>query len=819
MLNLALNLAGLGGKIALLIIVPGIMLWASVSMFDSSLNYTVLEFYKTVKGQSGDTGLMSAIKSIWLMIRDISNILIIGAFVYIAISKILSISKDYRREIVTLLTVAILINFSFFFTLTAIDITNWMSVQTYNAMLPKDKAGNVQSIQNEGLADIIVTNMNGVEMTGELLSKTWDSLKKYIGSEELDTTTNTNDFASIVGQFTATLVLTLLASIMFFRMAFMFIARAILLFILLATSSFAFAAMLIPALNKYWISWRNGLLYNSLLAPILLLTLFMVTKLMEVMGPLKSSGSIAGGELTTGTLDSGFALVIVKFLIGIGLLWGAIRISTILSNKAADSMGAIGGRVNGLMNWAQRTVSRPAIASAGWAGRGTLGRGASYMSDRLGKWADSTNSARLSRGLNSLANSGALKSVANSSYDIRQNKNAQKFMEQAGINLGKGVTDGFKKIKEQREKYDKKHDEAQLKQVQEAIAEGSGVYNATKGAKTAAQKAQKDLEEQIKKQEAEMRKLEKQNKDDSTAQQAAQKTVEEKERKVTEIEERSKQASNTAQEAGALMAEETSKIKNIEAKLDSKSLELEKLRADGLSVGNADFDSLNKEIAELSKEKSDTQARIQTHSNTLQEAEKLKEEAQRTHDELSIAKANLSRIQEENKLKQLERDAQITAHKREIDELEKQHTNYQDQIQELDRTLKSYEQKWQETISKTRLAKAASSLSTTDRDWLEQLGIQFDKNNKVVSMPSADVIATMNPDSLNKLNKLLGQHTANLKFMSKQMQKAGMSKSDIAKQEEDAKVRKALLAALSSKDKNISDAVKEANKDATKEEK
>ncbi len=462
--------------ITAVIVIPGLLLGFAGKFFDLSLTWTVLNFTQNT------LPLLDSIKIVWTAARDIANILIIGMFVYIAIAKILSLQKDFKGIIVNILSVAILINFSFFFAQVPIDISNWASVQIYNSTM-------YQSVSEEGssMSTTLIENMGGTYTLGMMIDSLGESLSGMVkgmaesavdelkfwnwGSEESATPAISPDVDPSSGLMQgiamgiSSIVLTLATAILFFRIAFILIGRWIILILLMATSSLAFAAMLIPAFNKYWIMWRNGLVYNSVLAPLLL---FMLSVVVILMSGLQNVLSANPGAMNA----------IFIFLIGLGLLWAAIRISTMLSTNAMNSAGGAGKWVNGVLGGIQGKAIGGVMAGVGFAGRNTLGKGFAGMGDRLEKLANTRygNSKGVGRLIgDSIGNIGMnMNKTSKKGFDVRTTGVFKNIMKGTGVEAGKGIREGFavinaKKAKD-RESWGKKHDEAITKTSKEKLA-------------------------------------------------------------------------------------------------------------------------------------------------------------------------------------------------------------------------------------------------------------------------------------------------------------------------------------------------------------
>ena len=495
-------------------------------------------------GSAQSGGLLTAIEIIWTVVRDVTNILIIGTFVYVAIIKIIgkADTQKWNRQVVTLLAVAFLINFSFFFTQFIIDISNWFTVQIYNAIMPESTNESFSLsehfLQNFGMGTIMsawITLVGSIaKLVGAKALASWLPGGWVGGLLTAMLAISTSPISTIL-YIVITTILFLLLAILFFRLAFIFIKRFIILIILLAFSSAAFAAMVIPGLNKWWKIWYEALIANATIAPVLLLLLWATDTISHALhteqfqntaftggwqtqfGDLRLliDGLVAGATLGNtptpfGQMHSIFISLLYLALM-VGLLWAAIRIANILSEKATKKADFLGRIVSTALGHIEGYGYRATFGGLGWAGRNTLGRGFATMGDRL-----QDHAARISHASPTLSalygKAGRhLSGIGGKGFDIRAMKSFNKAAAQFGMkSTGSAIKDGFAKIAEKKAKeqeqlkkrYDKKHRE----ETEKALA-----HDAEMQRRNAQQQKelQKETAKLIKKQEESQKKIQK----------------------------------------------------------------------------------------------------------------------------------------------------------------------------------------------------------------------------------------------------------------------------------------------------------------------
>ena len=361
----------------LLVFVTAWVLTIAGVLFNLVLDFTVVNFAKFVT-----PGVQTGINTVWTAFRDISNIVIIGMFVFIAISMILGIKEFGQKKMVAqVLIVAILINFSLLFTKIIIDASNFTALQFYTAAT---QSNIVPKISSTGSASGDAAGVvQGQAKTYGVAGKFMDYAGVGGFSDTVAATRAMADrlndglTAMLHGIFVAIMYLAAAAVLLYG--AFLLIVRGILMIFLMMTASLAFASHLLP--SKFtgsfgWGSWWSSLLKNAVFAPILMFFLWAV---LLIAGKMSEQGGMLGkgntiGDLIANPTDAGDMTALFGYVIVIGLLFAAIKISSSFAGK-------IGG-----FNWA--SVGPLIVTSAfarmgGIAGRWGVGMPANFLSDRM----------------------------------------------------------------------------------------------------------------------------------------------------------------------------------------------------------------------------------------------------------------------------------------------------------------------------------------------------------------------------------------------------------------------------------------------------
>lgn len=409
------------------IYLAGLVLTMSGAFMNGVLSLTTVDFNASVY-----TYVAPGVQAVWTVFRDIANIIIIGMFTFIALSMILGIEKFNARQMVAkVLLIAVLINFSLLFTRMIIESSNFFAIQFYKAAsIGVDPGtGNAAAIGISGKFAQLM-GVHSVLETGNALFKAelgwWDPgfMTMALGG--------------------LVVIVTLVAALMFFYIAFLLVARTLLFIFLLITSSLAFATYLLPgsSIGGYgWSDWWSSLLKNAVFAPLLLMFLWATIQVGSNIKAISGTGSIGG--LLADPTKSGNINALFCYLLIIGMLYVSIKVSSSFSHKIAGlnyaallpayGAGMI-GRLGGLL------------------GRQTLGRGGLLASDRLAQLAkEAKDGSRAQRMYNFGAQS--MGGLAKRDYNLMASKIGKEIggvahmKDIAGKSLGgfKGVQDTFKK--------------------------------------------------------------------------------------------------------------------------------------------------------------------------------------------------------------------------------------------------------------------------------------------------------------------------------------------------------------------------------------
>lgn len=323
-------------------------------VFDQFIYYIIVAFGKTMR----DLQIMQAVEQGWTVFRDFSNILIIGFFVFIAISIILGLHEfGQKRLIANVLVIAVLMNFSLLFTKIVIDGSNFVAYQIYSQMA---RTAN---------SEVAKFNTSEAFLRPMGIGEVWNTYTLV-----RDNATDTYGFLGFAYGFIGGFMLLGVALVLFYG-CFLILWRGVLFILLMLAAPYAFATYLVPSLAKGeygWEGWWKMLINNAAFGPLLMIMLALSLSIITAGGnratvPL---GQIIGDPSTA---PNGAWISILVYSLGIFLLFASMRL-------ASSFAGSIGGGYGGIGS----LLGKATLATALLGGAGAFSRAAV---NTRGRWA------------------------------------------------------------------------------------------------------------------------------------------------------------------------------------------------------------------------------------------------------------------------------------------------------------------------------------------------------------------------------------------------------------------------------------------------
>jgi len=402
----------LGLLTSILFVVFGLWVKLAGLLLNVSIHFNVLKMSEFL-GPNG----VPAIRVGWTIIRDLLNIGFIFAIVYIGIQTILGSGTAMKKTVIGVVTAALLVNFSFFFTGVLIDASNVLTLSIYNKIkVVQSKAldlgvfGNQVDPNASSVSKFFQGDFDNPDNNADISS----IFMQYTGIVTIFNASELSDFKS-ASAFTIALfgsVFFIILIFSFLTIALLFYIRLIVLMILLITSPVAYVGSVFPAIGAYSKEWWSSLRGQLIFAPLyMLMTLIVVLIISDpefgrAMG-LRPTDPAAAAQIQGGfatAFDSGFSTgtvaIFTNYIVIIGLLIATITVSKKYASQGSAIIGNFVGR-----------ASKYAAGSFGFVGRQTAGRAGMLAANSK----DLQKAARTGKGASGFAARLALRSATKAS--------------------------------------------------------------------------------------------------------------------------------------------------------------------------------------------------------------------------------------------------------------------------------------------------------------------------------------------------------------------------------------------------------------------
>ncbi len=394
---------------------PSWILWLSAQFFDVMINLGI---------DSSVTRASGFIPAAWGVTRDFSNIFFILILLYVAIQTILGMGHETKKIIVRVIIMALLINFSMFFTKVVIDSSNILALVFYNKLEIKNADGTSRP-KDPALQtgkDISGAMWKTFDATQLMTPKTI-TLLKTTTVEGITKEGSTIPLSLRLGIMVIAGSIMLFAAYAFFVAGLMFIGRLIELWVLIIFSPFAFMSWPIPLLRGTdyigWDNWSKRLIATSFMAPIFMFFIYFIFML------LPKISEFTRGDTTTilGTILA----ILIPAMIVLALLLKA----THFAKKGGGRFGELimkGAKIAGGLAVGAATGGTAMLAA------GTIGKFASSIANNDALKAKAAAGDKGAQRKLALANS-----FANKSFDLRQTGLGKFVGTKTGMDFNKGT--------------------------------------------------------------------------------------------------------------------------------------------------------------------------------------------------------------------------------------------------------------------------------------------------------------------------------------------------------------------------------------------
>jgi hypothetical protein len=404
----------------------------------------------------------------WAIVRDLSNIFFILILLYVAIRMILGLAGHGVKETVAkVVIVALLINFSMFFTGIVIDTSNMLALVFYNKLKVSTTVDGSErpyaSVRGE--KDVSGGLVAAFDPTRALHEDFFKEARKTYGidGQLVEGQVVGLPFGTTMAIIFISGVMMLFAVYALFVSGFAFLARLIELWLLIIASPFAFMSSTVHEMEGLkdwgWKSWLHRLIAASFMAPAFMFFLYFIFLLISsnvfttMVKPLAPGENDAAGVMK---MLLGIALPLMLILT---LLLKSVKLAKAGAGQFGETIMGLGAKLGGL---ATGLAVGAATGGASLAGTALIG-GAGGAG--LGKLADKAKEGGFARTATFLQDSQ--KFVRERSFDLRNVKIAGKSLGSAtGLDVGKGNSGGWNQSKrEQQAKRQARADELRKREA------------------------------------------------------------------------------------------------------------------------------------------------------------------------------------------------------------------------------------------------------------------------------------------------------------------------------------------------------------------
>lgn len=291
---------------------------------------------------------------IWAQVRDVVNVAFILMLLFSAFCTIFQVEKySYKKILVTLIIMALLVNFSFPIARFIIDVANVLMYYFINAL------GFGGADGGKSFRDIII---NG-------------NVQKLF-----------KDVNASIPYLLAQIVFSFLFAVTLLVIGVLLVVRLIVLTILVIFSSVAFVGSVVPFLSSQASKWWDALFKHAFFGPIMIFMIYVAALMMaEINKTTANIDKVAGVQ--TDSLSKGLITAMVQVATPIVILWVGLGVAQSLNVAAAGAVTGMGKKVGG---WGVKWFSGASFAQMGF--RATVktadfGRkaGISYVGRNLAK--------------------------------------------------------------------------------------------------------------------------------------------------------------------------------------------------------------------------------------------------------------------------------------------------------------------------------------------------------------------------------------------------------------------------------------------------
>lgn len=323
----------------------------------------------------------------WAIVRDVANMFFVAVLLVIAFATILHIEEyNYKKWLPKLILMAILINFSKTICGVLIDITQVVMLTFVNSF--RSVAGG-NFVEMLGIRDVVT-----------------------FAKESTD-----DGFWTIVGAYILGLIYMIIALVVLTTMLMMLVMRLVMIWIYVVLSPLAYLLSAFPGGAKYASKWWTDFTSNLIVGPVLAFFIWLSFAALQTTTDIDKFGDADTGEgnfvtnsddgmnSPTVVTQASTPGVLIKFIIGIGMLIGGMKIAQEVGGAAGSIAGKGMGKLNMMAAAVTGVAGGSAVSAAKFAGRTALGAGAG-LTKLGGMGLGAISGGKLGKGMQAMGQTG-----------------------------------------------------------------------------------------------------------------------------------------------------------------------------------------------------------------------------------------------------------------------------------------------------------------------------------------------------------------------------------------------------------------------------
>ena len=346
---------------SVLMLISSFVLITSGWIFDTVIQFTIVEMSQNIGGAGG---MGASITTAWATLRDVANMCFIFVLLFAAFKAMFNLDfGGLGRTVINIIVVALLINFSLFFSKVVIDASNIVSVGFYNSIT----ANNAQMGSTVWGGTANFRGISGGYMR-MLKMQTWYDTNVLSGGLNAQNIFLTGFMSS---------AFMLVSAVIFLIAGIMFAARFIILIFLMILSPLALIAYIIPGQKGQFDKWKDALIDQSFFAPLFFALTWVAFKLGNSLVTPAATTWIDLLKNPTAN-QAGALTLLLNYVLTTGFFIAALIFAKSMASKTAGFKAISGG------------IGTAAIGGAALAGRQTIGRASGLISEtQREKWSKS----------------------------------------------------------------------------------------------------------------------------------------------------------------------------------------------------------------------------------------------------------------------------------------------------------------------------------------------------------------------------------------------------------------------------------------------